>query len=221
MIEKVVGYVDGQPVYYEETQPTEYETTVEVIEKANYEVEITATDDFDNKTTIRSLLYMVGSWIEPIWQRTQQDVNYAKYLNDKIAKTGWNSLTVDERTKWTSGLIGSLNAIDLNRIEQDTQYLSDLLNSYAYMQSISCKTDWAMSSLPYDVEIERLRSNIEILLDAFHEQEIALPIDLDSLNYVKLNAVENNLKLMKEMIHRMEDSFRYSGTFNSGQEVAL
>ena len=78
-----------------------------------------------------------------------------------------------------------------------------------------------MADFPYITEIERTRSNILNLLNGYYTQETELPTSLTELTWRKLNAVEQNLKLMYEMIGRMEESFRYCGTFNSGQEVAL
>lgn len=191
----VTGYVDGEPVYYEETEPTTYETTADVEEKSTYAVEITATDEFENSTTARSMIYLAG-WIEPVVDRILQDL------------TDMNSRAY-------------LNYWDLNRVEQDTEYLADVLNGYGYNQSLMHKTDWLMSDFPYAVQMERIRSNVQTLIDVYHAQEIPLPGTLQNLNWIKLNDLENNLKLMKEMIARMEQSFRYCGTFYSGQEVSF
>lgn len=193
----VTGYVDGEPVYFEEPEPTQYEATAEVEEKPQYEVGITATDEFENSTTVNQMFYMSGEWIEPITDRTLQDV----------------------RNK--DGIRAYLNYWDLNRIEMDTEYLADMLNGYGYNQNLSHKTDWLMSDFPYVVETERIRTNILELLEVYHEQETQLPTTLEKLDWKKLNAVEKNLKLMYEMIERMEHSFRYCGTFYSGEEVAL
>ena len=69
--------------------------------------------------------------------------------------------------------------------------------------------------------MERVRTNVLELLEVYHEQETPLPTTLEKLDWKKLNALENNLKLMYEMIGRMEQSFRYCGTLNSNQGVAL
>lgn len=197
----VTGYVDGEPIYFEEPEPTQYEADAEVEEKPQYEVGITATDEFDNSTTVNQMFYMSGEWIEPVVDRILQDL---KEMNSRAYLNYW----------------------DLNRIEHDTEYLADILNGYGYNQSLAHKTDWLMSDFPYSAEMERVRSNIQTLIDGYHAQEVELPETLGydpttkkHLDWQKLNAVEQNLKLMKEMIGRMEQSFRYCGTFYSGQEV--
>lgn len=218
----VTGYVDGEPIYFEEPEPTQYEATAEVEEKPSYEVGIAAEDEYGNTSSVHSTFYIAGAWIEPVWQRTQADVDYAAQLNNKIAKTGWGSLTPQEQVDWAAGLIGCLNYWDLNRIEIDTAYLSDFLYQYGYgFGGLPVKTDWDMTDFPHSAEMERIRSNVQALIDVYHAQEVPLPATLENLDWQKLNDLENNLKLMKEMIHRMEQSFRYSGTFFCGQGVTL
>ncbi len=217
----VTGYVDGEPVYFEEPKPTSFETTAVVEEKPSYEVGINAEDDHGNVSAVHSVFYVPGEWIEPVWLRAQADVDYAGQLNNKIKRTGWNSLTRAEQTDWTTGLIGCLNYWDLNRIEQDTKYLSDLLSGYGYNQDLAFKMDWLMTDFPYALEMERIRSNIQALIDSYHAQSVLLPPTLEKPTYRTINDIENNLKQMKEMIQRMASGFRYSGTFQSGQEVAF
>jgi len=195
MAEKVIGYVDGEPVVYEEVEPTAYETSLEAEPKASYSLEIIATDDYENSTSLTSVIYMSG-WIEPVVDRILQDISDK---NDRAY----------------------LNYFDLNRIEQDTEYLHDVLLTYGYSQQVDCKTDWLMTDFPYIAEIERTRSNILNLLNGYYTQETELPTSLAELTWQKLNAVEQNLKLMYEMIGRMEQSFKRCGTFNAGQEVIL
>ncbi len=193
----VTGYVDGEPIYFEEPEPTQYEATAEVEEKPQYEVGITATDEYENSTTVNQMLYIAGEWIEPITDRTLQDV----------------------RNK--DSIRAYLNYWDLNRVEMNTEYLADMLNGYGYNQSLSHKTDWLMSDFPYAVQMERVRTNVLKLIEVYHEQGVPLPATLQNLDWRKLNDLENILKLTKEMIHRMEQSFRYCGTFCSGQGVAF
>ncbi len=195
MIEKVIGYVDGQPVFYEETEPTTYEAEANVESKPSHDLEISAYDEYNNVTTLRNVVYMSG-WIEPIVDRNAQDL---REQNERAY----------------------LNYFDLNRIEQDTEYLHDVLLAYGYSQQVVCKTDWVMADLPYIAEIERTRSNILNLLNGYYTQETELPTSLAGLTWRKLNAVEQNLKLMYEMIGRMEESFKRCGTFHAGQGVVF
>lgn len=161
------------------------------------------------------------SWIEPIWQRTKADVDYATFLRDKIANQGWDALSEQEQTDWNNGPIACLDYWDLNRIEQNTQYLADLLYGYGYTCIISTKPDWVEGDIQTAGEMERIRQNVDKLIDAFHAQSVVLPGTLNYPDHLKINDIENILRLMKEMIGRMVDGFRYCGTFHCGQEMIL
>ncbi len=163
----------------------------------------------------------MSEWVEPIWTRALQDVSYAVALNNKIKNTGWDSLTAQEKDAWIAGLVGCLNAVDLNRIEGNTAYLSDLLNERGYTQVITEKTDWGMQDYPISAEMERVLGNIETLINNYHPVEVPLPESLDKSTYQTINAVERVLGLMKDMIHRMEKEYRYAGTFAAGQDLIL
>lgn len=217
----VTGYVDGDPVYFEEPELTKFKAAANVEEKSSYEIGINAEDDHGNINAVHSVFYVPGEWIEPVWKRTKADVDYAVQLSNKILETGFSSLTSKEQADWTAGLIGCLSYWDLNRIEQNTKYLSDLLNSYGYNQDLTCKMDWLMTDFPYAMEMERIRSNIKALTHSYHAQDANLPDSLEKPDHRVINNLESILKLMKEMVHRMELGFRYSGTFHSGQEVAF
>lgn len=59
-------------------------------------------------------------WIEPVTNRTQEDVNYANRL---LAKP-WSEFTTNEQNDYKNGLKGCLNRADLERIEGNMQYLA-------------------------------------------------------------------------------------------------
>lgn len=191
------------------------------------------------------------TWIEPIYNRKQSDVDYAHYLNNKVAQSGLASLSPAELIQWSAGsLIGCLNSGDLNRIESNIQYLSGVLNDYGYKQTMSNKLDWASKDFPYLDELRRIIYNIQILLDTYHPPtkggkcwaelehltwadlescswgelepvKIPLPNPTDRLDYVKVNDIEQILFELKDMIRRMEAEFRRCGTLSCGEEYDL
>lgn len=221
-IETVIGFVDGDPVIYQEEEPSRYETTAEVEDKPAYDVEIAAEDDHGNVGMIHSMFFVGGQWIPPIWQRTQADVNYVLRLNEQIARSGWSSLTEEEKNDWAVGLIGCLNFWDLNRIEINTDVLLSILYGYGYgLGQLDIKTDWIMEDFPYAAELERVRGNVQHLIDIYYEQEVPLPVTLEKPDYIMINSVERVLQLMYEMIDRMVDAFVYSGEITCGQGVTL
>ena len=55
---------------------------------------------------------MSVTWIKPVTDRTQDDVEYAKSL---LKKT-WKTLSESEKEEYLNGLKGCLNLADLERI---------------------------------------------------------------------------------------------------------
>lgn len=191
------------------------------------------------------------TWVEPIYNRKQDDVDYVRYLNNKIAKNGLASLSSRELTEWVAGdLIGSLNFRDLNRIESNIQYLSAILNVYGYNQSMTHKLNWTITDFPYLKELRRIIFNIQVLIDAYHHPMLGgmcwadleqytwadleqmswaslepIPIDLPDpagqLDYVKVNNMERLLFELKDMVRRMELELMRCGTFSCGEGYDL
>lgn len=134
-------------------------------------------------------------WIEPITDRTQLDVNAE---NNK----------------------GKLRSDDLNRIENNTRYLALTLYKYGYGYvngTSDFKTDWTQQDLIWLPNVERLRNNIQKLLEWYYTQNTTLPITLQFPTFTVINDIEKNLKELKEMIARMEKEFVYSGEVYCGE----
>lgn len=116
---------------------------------------------------------------------------------------------------------GHLNAEDLNRIEGNTQYLHEVLLGYGYSQSPITKTNWVMAEFPYIETMERMRKNTKEIIEGYYDQPTQIPLSIETLTWQKLNDIEKALLETKEMISKMEESYRYAGTFYVGQEVIL
>ena len=63
------------------------------------------------------------NWIEPIIDRSQDDVDRIIELNN----IGWFNMTPLEKAEWLSDSKGAINRSDLERIETDIQVLSDTM----------------------------------------------------------------------------------------------
>lgn len=150
----------------------------------------------------------MAEWIEPIFDRTQNDVESAI---KQIAL--WKANGVDK----PSELKGCLNMGDLNRIEKDIQFLSDTLSSLYYFSDVSTKT-WQRSTLPTAKEITRILNNIQILINSFYQREDAPDLPTTVLSYEHLNSIEENLYLLKDLLDDMVSSFRECGTLYCGEE---
>lgn len=187
-------------------------------------------------------------WIEPVTDRTKADTNYIKSLANTIREYGIESLSEEQRHFWFFGseeklstsddllgtaggtqlmcctkiIKGTMNAHDYNRIENNCVILAELLNRNGYAVNITVKADWIMTDFPYLSEVNRIRDNVNALLDAFARKAGSPKIHYwDSLNWADANALEKNIKNIDILLQEMISGFRYSGTFYSGQEVAL
>lgn len=162
------------------------------------------------------------TWIDPIYDRTQADARRVEGLNNIISANGFAALTPSEQTEWSAGLKGALKAADLNRIEGNTQHLSALLYAYGYgMAGLTHNTDWDMTDLPMVSHLERIRCNIQHMIDIYHAQAAQLPEDLSSPDWRDINAVERILYEMADMIQRMELSFKICGAATCGASFEL
>jgi hypothetical protein len=117
---------------------------------------------------------------------------------------------------------GYFNIEVINRIESNCEYLEEQLNSYGYTISIITKTDWETSDFPYLTEINRIRDNVNALLEAYYTQDDSPDITYwNSLNWEDANSLEENLKNIYDLLELMAENFKYAGTFYAGQEVIL
>lgn len=131
------------------------------------------------------------SWITPIIDRTQADVNLVLEYDN----IGYNNLTPEQKAVWNAGMKGALNASDLNRIENNIQYLASILELY----NLNIKTNWQMSDVPRNNDFNRILSNLNALKDKFHlKYDISLPEtpNLPLNSYEKINDIENILYII-------------------------
>lgn len=222
-IKKVTGFVDNEPVNYAETSPSRYIAEAETEKENAWDVEIDATDNFGNVGKFHSTIYLDGTWIPLVWWRIQSDVNYAKQLNSKVNRLGFSSLTSQEQSDWLGELIGTLSYVTLNRIEIDTKYLADKLYQYGYgLNQNEHYTGWNMQDFPAVSEIERVRENVQTLLDYYITQPTSLPDSLELPTWQKINAIERNLQEIYDMANLMISQMGiFCGMVSCNQGVML
>ena len=140
------------------------------------------------------------TFITPINDRTLTDVEYA-LINQSL----------------TDDLKGSLNYSDLNRIENNCEYIVSKLVENGYIINITTKTNWLETDIPTYMEITRIRNNIQLLLNTYHTMSGSPTILFwNGVDYVDANTLEQNLYNLNDMIVRMEKTFRYCGMEYSG-----
>ena len=145
----------------------------------------------------------MANWTNPVFDRTIDDVEYAKQQLEK------NINNVDYK--------GCFNVNDLLRIENNTRYLADSLNDLYYRNTIETEKNWITSSVPNVANITRIINNLNKIFTAYHKPSNAPNLPTTLLTYEQVNALEKNLFMIKEMLDNMTASFKQCGTFGCGE----
>lgn len=117
-------------------------------------------------------------------------------------------------------LKGCFNLLDINRIEGNIEYLADKMESYSYAPNIHGK-QWSMGDMPNQNDMSRIIDNIRALIEAYYPPHNPPELPTTMLSYEDINAIEENLYLLKQMLDCMESSFRKVGTIKSGSTMFL
>lgn len=148
----------------------------------------------------------MAEWIAPVYDRTEEDVSLAKAYNKSPSESS------------VAEYKGTLNAADLNRIEGNCEYLSELLHSCGYTSHVTVKTDWSMTDFPTLTEFTRVRDNITELLNAYAQaQDMPEMRADDRTDYVEINNMEFDLYMINRMIANMKAIYIYSGELYGGE----
>lgn len=117
-------------------------------------------------------------------------------------------------------LKGCLNLLDLNRIEENIAYLADKMESYTYSPNIHGR-QWGREDMPNENDMSRIIENIRALISAFYSPDNPPPLPDTMLSYNDINAIEENLYLIRQLLNCMEGSFKQVGTIKSGSTMFL
>ena len=117
-------------------------------------------------------------------------------------------------------LKGCLNLLDLNRIEGDIAYLAEQMEIFFYSPNIRVK-QWAKDDMPNQNDMSRIIDNIRSLIASFYPPDDPPSLPTTMLSYRDINAIEENLHLIKEILDWMQSSFKKVGTIKSGSTTFL
>ena len=117
-------------------------------------------------------------------------------------------------------LKGCLNLVDLNRIEGDIAFLAEQMESFYYSPSVRCK-QWTNLDIPNQNDMSRIIENIRSLIRAFYSPHNPPALPTTMLTYNDINAIEENLFLIKQILDSMQSSFKKVGTIKSGSTMFL
>jgi hypothetical protein len=150
-------------------------------------------------------------WQTPIYDRTNEDV--------QSAKTTIASWLADPSSAIVTDLKGCLNKSDMNRIEENMEYLREALISIGHsVPSMTFKTDWAYSDYsPLTIawttqNIERILSNLSLLKSYAPQGFIPDAVPAGMMHYGNINAIERITSYIYSFIQSTINGYRYSGT---------
>ena len=122
---------------------------------------------------------------------------------------------------WTS--VDVYLAADLNRVEQNTQYIRDEIVASGYtIPELTYKTDWTQDDILFNDDFNRIEGNIKTIADVYFtgaEWE-ALKINwipMDSVDYTFANRVEKDLKILYDILNTMRRQYIRFGVCRAGQ----
>jgi hypothetical protein len=128
---------------------------------------------------------------------------------------------ITPKTDWTTE--DYYNYGDLNRVENNTDYLKTELNNLGYLPSINTiNTARDNTTIEFYDSLNRVESNIKALKDSSYEPLSWITPQTDwasvsqPFSYIDANRLENNLLNFKTMVDRLKEDIRYCGTFYSG-----
>ena len=141
-------------------------------------------------------------FIDPVYTRTQEDLKEIK----SYQKIGYENLSEDQKYKWMSGMIGALNATDLNRIENNIMCLMFMISENYQIEGI--KINWLMTDFVLKKDFLRIYNNMLTLMYNFGLERELPKQPFDTIE--KLNKVEELLKKSYNIISEKKEmqSFR-------------
>ena len=118
------------------------------------------------------------------------------------------------------------NYYDLNRVNTNIQYLSDYLSVLGYNTAQTMKVDYTRTDFPKVSDINATRAAINRIIAGFYLPPSVPSIVVNSIrkqifDFNKANALELNLQALYDIYNLVSPSFKYSGTFVSGQDIIL
>lgn len=141
-----------------------------------------------------------------IYDRNILDITVAKDITIKIQTTGFSSLTDAEKQQWQSGLKGTLNHTDLNRIEGNSRDI-------AHMVGVSIeetKTSWSMTDIPTQNDFRRILDNVrKIRASNYVHPDTPVTPELPLNRYEKINDIERILFDVYDMYTRNMSAIYY------------
>ena len=145
----------------------------------------------------------MAEWIEPVFDRTLADVEYARQqLAHKVNDTEYK---------------GCFNVSDINRIENNAKYLSEKLRELYYFNTVDTVVSWTENDVMSQSHVTRCINNIKAMWNEWGKPRDALDLPDTLITYTHVNNIEENLYVLRKMLDAMVSSFVECGTHECGE----
>ena len=154
-----------------------------------------------------------------------QDVGSAYVNNDELVVESRGAVYVEDSVLALDlddvyDLKGCLNLADLNRIEGNIAYITEVMESNLYFPDIRGRV-WTSSDIPNEDDMKRIIANTRSLISEYYKHYSSPELPVTMLSYRDINAIEENLYLLKQLLDIMQSSFKKSGTIKCGSTMFL
>lgn len=176
-----------------------------------YRMEQPVTWSLRNRSIVAGTYSYPYTWIEPVTDRTQENVLYAK----QIKSLSWEDMNTEQQEEYLRGLKGCMNYTDFLRIENNIQILLDVLeiDSASYVESVP---EFLQESY-----FEDMRNNMTAIRQGYcvHDDTPWVP-ELPYNTWEKYNAIEQILADVYEVVSAQ---FHYyaGNEIYAGEETGL
>ena len=144
-----------------------------------------------------------------VYDRTQEDVDRVKYLNEQYLK---GIITDDERQEWNTGinwklgLKGAFNLSDIKRNENNCKIIGNLVSVPVNIK------EWKYGDIPRASDYHRIRDNVQKIRNAWISLSDTPQVPSQPLNtYQKWNDIERILHDVYYTYVRIKNSYYYCG----------
>lgn len=171
---------------------------------------VTATDAAGLTTTRE---YYV---IRLITDRTQSDVDRVLEITQKIAQ---GTATTDEQNEWFSGMRGSYNAVDLNRVNIAMEYIHGWIEKAGYESDyVEQGIMWGIEDIQTQEQMQGYLNNVDALGSVFPiENPPGLPSSIVFLTFIGANSIEKVLVQTDKIKPLLDRSPFISGEIYCGE----
>lgn len=131
---------------------------------------------------------------------------------------------------------GTYNAKTLNRVENATCYIAEILSTCGYYTTVNIKNNWKDDiELNYIVgedrklnwnsieKMTRYLDNVKLCVSQFTKSDYVsiLPETINGLTFEGANTIEKTLENIEFLVGNMKKEYKYVGTFFSGEGCVL